>query len=597
MDAELNLSTAPIRDPRYAPRRLEVEARPGGEYVLSNPTPFSTDHLTTTSALAHWAQASPDRVWLAERSGTAQSGAGWRTLTFAEAWQRIAELAAGLRGLGVVGERPLLILSRNAIDHALIAYAAMGQGMPAAPVSPQYGLPGANLARLTHAAQTLNPAAVYTEDAALFAGGLSADILAGLPVIAAASPRPGDVALADLYGKGSAAPTATPDQHAKYLLTSGSTGLPKAVINTHRGMSLNAAQITACFDDPDPPVMVHAAPWSHSLGANAILHYSAHRGGSLYIDAGQPTAARFGETVRNLREVAPTYQNMVPAAWMLFAEELEKDEALARTFFSRVRLLQYGGAALGQATADRIQAVAVRTVGEKISFGSGYGATETGPTACNVHWPNTRMGMIGAPLPGTSVRLVPQAGKLEFRVKGPQVTPGYLGQPEASAAAFDEEGFYRVGDAARFVDPADLRAGMIYDGRLSENFKLASGTFVMVGELRIGAIGAIGDAVTDAVVCGENDQAVGLLLYPNPTMPPDGIEAAVRAGLCAFNARARGAGGRVARALVLPDGPDAGAGEITDKGYIAQSLARTLRAAAVQRLLADPAPSDVMVFE
>ncbi|WP_296597811.1 feruloyl-CoA synthase [Phenylobacterium sp.] len=600
MDAELNIATAPFRDPRYAPRRLTVDERAGGEMVLTNPTPYSTAFQTVTAALGHWATAAPDRVWLAERPKADGAGDGWRAVTFAEAWERIAALAAGLRDLGIVGDRPLLILSRNTIDHALIAYAAMGQGMPVAPVSPQYGLPGANTTRLAHACEVLRPAAVFTEDAALFADGLAADCLAGLPVIAAANARPSNVPLDRLYHAGSVQPVATPEQHAKYLLTSGSTGLPKAVINTHRTMSLNAAQITACFDDPDPPVMVHSAPWSHSLGANAILHYSAHRGGSLYIDAGQPTAGRFGETIRNLRDVAPTYQNMVPAAWMLFAEALEQDEDLARAFFSRVRLLQYGGAALGQATADRIQAVAVRTVGERISFGSGYGATETGPTACNVHWPNARMGMIGLPLPGTSVRLVPEAGKLDFRVKGPQVTPGYLGRPELSAAAFDDEGFYRLGDAARFVEPGNPQAGMIFDGRLSENFKLASGTFVMVGELRIGAIGAIGDAVTDAVVCGENQEAVGLLLYPNPTRPRAEIEAAVRAGIEAFNARAKGSGGRVARALVLPDPPDANAGEITDKGYIAQSLARVRRAEAIDRLFADPqsAPetSDVMVF-
>jgi len=592
MDAKLRTSAAPFRDPRYAPPRLEVEYRAGGELVLTNPTPFSTAHQTTSSSLAHWAEAAPNRIWLAERSGE-----GWRTVTFAEAWQRIGVLAAGLCELGVVGERPLLILARNAIDHALIVYAAMGQGMPVAPVSPQYGLAGANLARLTHACEVLNPAAIYTEDAALFAAGLSADILAGLPVIAAANARPGDIPLERLYVAGTADPTARPERHAKYLLTSGSTGLPKAVICTHRNMSLNAAQIAACFDDPDPPVMVHSAPWSHSLGANSILHYSAHRGGSLYIDAGQPTAARFGETVRNLREIAPTYQNMVPAAWMLFAEALEKDDALARIFFSRVRLLQYGGAALGQATADRIQAVAVRTVGERISFGSGYGATETGPTACNVHWPNARMGMIGLPIPGTSVRLVPEAGKLDFRVKGPQVSSGYLGRPELSAQAFDDEGFYVLGDAARFVDPDDPQAGMVFDGRLSENFKLASGTFVSVGVLRIGVVGAIGDAVTDAVICGENQDAVGLLLYPNPTIPRAEIETAVRAGVAAFNARAKGSGGRIARALVLPDAPNTTAGEITDKGYIAQSLARTLRAAAVERLFADPPSPDVMVFE
>ena len=591
MDAELRTATAPFRDPRYVPRRLEVETRPGGEIILTNPTPFSREHETTTASLDHWARVAPDRTWLAERAGD-----GWRTLSYAEAWARISALSAGLRDLGVVGDRPLLILARNNIDHALVAYAAMGQGMPVAPVSPQYGLPGANITRLTHACQVLRPAAVYTEDAALFADGLGAEVLAGLPVIAGRNGRPDDIPLERLYGAGTAAPTATPEQHAKYLLTSGSTGLPKAVIQTHRTMSLNTAQIAACFDDPDPLVMVHSAPWSHSLGANSILHYSARRGGTLYIDAGQPTASGFGETVRNLKAVAPTYQNMVPAGWMLFADALERDEELARTFFSRVRLLQYGGAALGQATADRIQDVAVRTVGERISFGSGYGATETGPTACNVHWPNARMGMIGLPLPGTSVRLVPEAGKLEFRVKGVQITPGYLGQPELSAAAFDDEGFYRIGDAARFVEPGNPHAGMIFDGRLAENFKLASGTFVSTGDLRIGAIGAIGDAVTDAVVCGEGRDTVGLLLYPNPTLPRGEIETAVRAGLAAHNGRAKGSGGKVARALVLAGPPDPKSGEITDKGYIAQSLARTRHADAIERLFAEPAPDDVMEF-
>ncbi len=591
MDAELPPATAPFRDPLYAPRRLEIQARAGGEFVLFNPTPFSQEHQTTTQSLAHWAAVVPERTWLAERSGE-----GWRTLSFSEAWDRVRALAAGLRDLGVTGDKPLLILARNNVDHALIAYAAMSQGMPVAPVSPQYGLAGANLARLAHACQVLRPAAVYVEDAALFAQGLSADVLAGLRVIAGAHPRRGDVPLGRLTAAGFAEPTARPEQHAKYLLTSGSTGLPKAVINTHRSMSINAAQIDACFVDPDPPVMVHAAPWSHSLGGNAILHMAARRGGTVYIDAGQPIAGRFGETIRNLKDIAPTYQNMVPAAWMLFAEALEADDALARNFFSRVRLLQYGGAALGQAYADRIQAVAVRTVGERISFGSGYGATETGPTAANVHWPNARMGLMGLPLPGTSVRLLPEAGKLEFRVKGPQVTIGYLNQPELSAAAFDDEGFYRLGDAARLADPDDIYAGLVFDGRISENFKLVSGTFVMVGDLRISALNAVGSAVTDAVVCGENRDSVGLLFYPNPTLSRTGIETAVRAGLAAFNARAKGSGGKVARAMVLADPPDVHAGEITDKGYIAQSLARTHRAADVERLFADPASQDVMVF-
>jgi feruloyl-CoA synthase len=591
MDAELNAATAPFRDPRYAPRRLEVERRDGGEVVLTNPAPYSTQFQTMTAALEHWARVAPNRTWLAERSGD-----GWRTVSYGEALERVATLAGGLRGQGFVGDRPLLILAGNGIDHALVAYAAMSQGMPIAPVSPQYGLKGANPSRLAHACEVLNPAAVYTEDAALFADGLTNPAVQGLPVIAGRNPRAGDIAIERLLTSAPVAACATPDDHGKYLLTSGSTGHPKAVICTHGAISLNSAQITACFDDPDPPVMVNSAPWSHSLGANSILHHTLHRGGTLYIDLGQPTAARFGETVRNLREISPTYQNMVPAGWMLFVDELEKDEALARRFFERVRVLQYGGAALGQAVADRIQAVAIRTVGEKISFGSGYGSTETGPTACNVHWANDRMGMIGLPVPGTSVRLVPEAGKLDFRVKGPQVTRGYLGRPELSAQAFDDEGYYVLGDAARFVDERDPTQGLVFDGRLAENFKLASGTFVGVGDLRIGAVSAIGGAVTDAVVCGEGREAVGLLLYPNPTLSRPAVEAAVRAGIEAFNSRAKGAGGRVSRALVLPGAPDNRSGEITDKGYIAQALARSQRADSVARLFADPPPSDVMVF-
>ncbi|THD56048.1 feruloyl-CoA synthase [Phenylobacterium sp.] len=591
MDADHQTLTAPFRDPRYAPRRLEIEHRGGGEMVLINPTPYSTRFLTMTAPLAHWAKAAPQRVWLAERSGK-----GWRTVTFAEAHEQVMALAGGLRSLGVQGPGPLLILAHNGIDHALIAYAAMSQGVPVAPVSPQYGLKGANPERLARACEVLQPCAVYTDDAALFAEGLGAPFLAGLPTIASKHARPGDAAFADLARSPAAVATAQAGDTAKYLLTSGSTGHPKAVICSHANVTLNSAQIAACFNDPDPPVMVNSAPWSHSLGANSILHMSAYRGGTLHIDHGQPTAARFGETVRNLRELSPTYQNMVPAGWMLFVDELEKDEALARRFFERVRVLQYGGAALGQATADRIQAVAARTVGEKISFASGYGATETGPTACNVHWPNDVMGLIGLPVPGTSVRLVPMAGKLDFRVKGPQITAGYLGLPERSTEAFDDEGFYILGDAARLVDPDDPTRGMVFDGRLSENFKLASGTFVGVGDLRIGAVGAIGGAVTDAVVCGEGREAVGLLLYPNPRLTPDAVAAAVRAGLETFNAKARGSGGRVARALVLPDAPDPVSGEITDKGYIAQALARQRRADAIQRLFAVPATPDVMVF-
>ena len=575
--------TAPFRDARYAPRRLEVERRDDGSIVLFNPTPFSTRFRTTLDPLLHWARAAPERVWLAERSGE-----GWRTLTYGAALEQVQALAGGLpleRG------QVLLILARNGIDHALIAYAAMSLGAPIAPVSPQYGLFG-DYARLQHACEVLRPSAVYVDDREAFAGALATPFLSGLPVISK---------LDGLLKSTPRAPQAQPDDIAKLLLTSGSTGRPKAVVCTHENVATNGAQIEACFDDPDPPVTLNAAPWSHSLGANAILHMILHRGGALYIDAGQPTPERFGETVKNLREVATTYHNMVPAGWGLMAGELERDPELARVFFSRLRLMQYGGASLAQSVIDRVQAVAVRTVGERICLGTGYGATETGPTACNIHWPNTRSGLCGLPTPGTFVKLVPAGEKYEFRVKGPQVSPGYYNAPEQSAQAFDEEGYYRLGDAARLEDPADPSKGLVFDGRLVENFKLSSGTFVAAGALRVAVVSAIGGAISDAVVCGEGEDGVGVLLFVNRPFAErlgstDDLREAVRAGLQRLNAHARGSGARVARALILDDQPDPASGEITDKGYINPALARERRAADEARLFAaDPDP-DILSF-
>ena len=586
---------APFRDARYAPRRLDVERRGDGTIVLTNPTPWSDGFLTTTAALDHWAAQAPDRVWLAERDGD-----GWRTVTYAQAHAQVSALAGALKSLDLPTGRPLLILARNGVDHALISYAAMGLGIPIAPVSPQYGLKGADLARLDYACQVLQPAAVYADDADAFSGALAAPFLSGLPVIASRNPRPGDIPFAEALKSAPTAFTATPDDIAKLLLTSGSTGRPKAVICTHRNVSLNGAQITACFDDPDPPVVVNAAPWSHSLGANAILHMVLHRGGTLYIDAGQPVPGRFDETVRNLKQVSPTYHNMVPAGWGLFVTELERDEDLARTFFARVRVLQYGGASMAQSILDRVQAVATRVCGHRITFATGYGSTETGPTACNIHWLNARSGMCGLPVPGTSAKLVPVGEKHELRVKGPQVSPGYLGEPELSAAAFDEEGYYRLGDAARLADEADPSAGLVFDGRLVENFKLASGTFVAAGALRVAAVSAIGGAASDAIVCGEGEEGVGLMLFLDPAYnarhTPAETRAAIEAGLAKMNAAAKGGGGRIWRAVILDGVPDAASGELTDKGYINQALARGRRPAELARLFAAEPDEGVITF-
>lgn len=580
---------APWRDPRYAPDRVAVEARAAGEVVLDNPAPLGRVFPTAAAPLDHWALAAPDRAWLAERSGE-----GWRRLTFGEAAERVARVAGGLPGAGIGPGRPLMLLARNGIGTALATYAAMRAGAIAAPVTPQYGLPGAEPSRLAHALALVRPAAVYVDDPALYAPALAA---AGL---ARSAQVIGPAELGALSAAPAARDLGEAQSVAKLLLTSGSTGAPKAVALSHGNMAVNAAQVTACFDDPDPPVLVNSAPWSHSLGANAILHMCAHRGGTLYIDAGQPTAARFGETLRNLAEVETTYLNMVPAGWVLLADAVERDPALARTVFARVRVMQFGGAGLPASVLARIQAAGVRACGERVTMSTGYGVTETTPTVSNVRWPNDRAGLLGAPIPGTALKLAPVGGgKLEVRVKGPQVALGYRqGDGEVRPLPLDHEGFYATGDAGRLAEPERPERGFVFDGRLVENFKLATGAFVAAGALRLAALSALGGLALDAVVCGENRDGVGLLLFPHPQAAVKGeaLRAAVQAGLSAHNGHAAGAGGRVARALLLDGPPDAASGELTDKGYLNQALARARRPAEITRLFAAEPDADVLVL-
>ncbi len=580
-------SAAPWRDPRYAADRVSAEFRDGGEVVLENRAPVGRVFATTAAPLDHWAVEAPGRVWLAERSG-----AGWRRLGFAEAAERTARLAGGLVGMGLGPERPLLLLARNGVDTALVTYAALRAGIVAAPVTPQYGLPGAEPSRLAHALGLVRPAAVYVDDPALYASALAAAGLA--PDVRVVGPGELEALSAGppLTDRGAGRAV------AKLLLTSGSTGAPKAVALTHANLAVNAAQVAACFEDPDPPVLVNAAPWSHSLGAHAILHMCAHRGGTLHIDGGQPTPARFGETLRNLAEVETTYHNMVPAGWALLADALERDDGLARTFFCRVRVMQYGGAGLPASVLARVQAAAVRACGERVTFAAGYGVTETTPTVSNVRWPNDRSGLLGSPIPGTAIKLAPVGGgKLEVRVRGPQVAPGYRGPDGAvRPLPLDAEGFYATGDAGRLAEPERPERGIVFDGRLVENFKLATGAFVAAGALRLAAVSALGGLALDAVVCGENQPGVGLLLFPHPGADPAGLRDHACAALAALNAGSKGVGGRVARALVLDAGPDAASGELTDKGYLNQALARARRPAEIARLFAAEPDAAVIVL-
>jgi feruloyl-CoA synthase len=606
---------APFRAGNTLPPRVEIDRRADGSMILRNPYPLIEPPRNLIAPFRRWAAEAPDRVWLAERNGP---GPGWREVTYGQAADLIGRIAEALlaRGLGFAGDtrRPLMILSGNSIDHALMTYGAIQAGCPVAPVSRAYSTMSSDFAKLKYVVELVEPAAMFADDMAVFEKGLAALKLDGVQLFhskQAHSSQP-SVSLDDLTARpaGDAAEAAyrrlTHDDIAKYLFTSGSTGMPKAAINTHRMLCTNAAMIRSMLADPQnepPAVTMSWLPWNHTFGANSILNGTTTWGGTLYIDFGSPTAAGFAETLRNLREISPTAYSNVPAAWAMLVPQLERDEELGRTFFKRLKQLAYGGAALSQDLGDRIQACAVKYGGARLPFSSGYGATETAPTIMNVHWSSERMGLIGLPLPGCEIKLAPVGGKLEVRVRGACVTPGYHRRDDLTAKAFDEEGFYCLGDAAKFVDPADPVQGMVFDGRVVEDFKLDTGTFVNAGRLRIQAIEAGGGLIQDALVAGLDKSYVAVLAWPNMAgvaaltgkelTPEDAVAdprvlERIAAGLKTHNAANPGSSTQIRRALLMAEPPSLDAGEITDKGYVNQSLSLDRRKALVDRLYADP---------
>ena len=612
---------APFRAGNNLPPRVDIERRADGSMILRNPYPLIEPPRNLIAPFRRWAVEAPDRVWLAERTGP---GSGWREVTYAQGSDLIGRIAESLlaRGLGFAGDvtRPLMILSGNSIDHALMTYGAIQAGCPVAPVSRAYSTMSSDFAKLKYVFDLVEPAAIFADDMAVFEQGLAALNLSGVQLFhskQAHSSLP-STPLSDLVATapGEAAEAAyqrlTHDDICKYLFTSGSTGMPKAAINTHRMLCANAAMIRSMLSDPanEPPAVTMSwLPWNHTFGANSILNGTTTWGGTLYIDFGSPTAAGFAETLRNLREISPTAYSNVPAAWAMLVPELERDEALGHTFFKRLKQLAYGGAALSQDLGDRIQACASRYGGARLPFSSGYGATETAPTIMNVHWATERMGLIGLPLPGVEIKLAPVGGKMEVRARGACVTPGYHKRPDLTAKAFDEEGFYCLGDAAKFVDPADPVQGMVFDGRVVEDFKLDTGTFVNAGRLRIQAIEAGGGLIQDALVAGLDKSYVAVLVWPNMAgvsaltgeelTPEDAVThpkvlERIAVGLKAHNATNPGSSTQIRRALLMAEPPSLDAGEITDKGYVNQSLSLDRRKALVERLYAEPRADGVV---
>ncbi|MGD0050558.1 MAG: AMP-binding protein [Vulcanimicrobiaceae bacterium] len=551
--------------------------------------------------LVRWAAERPEQVFLAERAGSE-----WRTITYARTLHHVRSIGGALLAIGGP-DHPIAVLAENGIDHALVVLAAMHVGVPVAPLSVNYARAGADLDRLRALFAVLGPVAAFVPDPALAEQvALTAPKLLLLRDV---RDLRGDRETADAAFAG-----VGPGTTAKVLFTSGSTGTPKGVITTHRMLASNQTMLSQIWPEAvDDPVLVDWAPWSHVASGNKCFGLVLRNGGTLYVDDGRPLPGAFEATLRNLRTLAPTFYFNVPRGYALLADALEHDEQLARTFFSRVRVLLNAGAAIHDSLRRRLAALAQQYAGREVPVVSAWGATETAPMATAVWGPRPAAPeTVGTPVPGVEIKLAPVDDRWELRVRGPSVTPGYWRNPEATAAAFDEEGYYRSGDAAELLDPGDPSRGILFAGRINENFKLSSGTWVNVGVVRLATVEVTAPLLDDVVVAGADQDVLGVLGFLNLaaarelTGLPDAerhelvthpaLRERLRALLVARNGRAGGTSQRVVRLLLLPDLPSGSEGEITDKGSVNQRRVLQRRAADVARLYAEPLDPQVLVI-
>jgi feruloyl-CoA synthase len=558
-----------------------------------------------------WASLTPDALFLAERPG-GDVTKPWMRLTYAETLAKVEALAGGLLRLGLSAERPLAVLSDNSIDHALLSLAAMHVGVPVSSISQAYSLMSKDHDKLKSIIRTLGPGAVYVPDTGPFGPALTAiaplfegTVIAGLGEFTGKA----SVSLASLYDNpdkdavARAFSALSPQTIAKVLFTSGSTGEPKGVINTHAMLcaSQEAKAALWTFLEEESPVILDWLPWSHTFGANHNFNMVLRNGGALYIDSGKPVPGLFEKTLANIRDVESAICFNVPRGFDMLVVELERDKALASAFFDKLKVIFYAGAALPQTLWAELERLSMATRGDKVAMVSSWGSTETAPLATDCYFQAERSGVIGLPVPGCELKLVPNGDKQEIRVRGANVTPGYWKRPDLSAKAFDEEGFYVIGDAVRFFDPAHPEKGLVFDGRVAEDFKLMSGTWVSVGQVRVKGIEHLFPIAQDIVVTGHDREEVGFLVFANPVtarqvsgLPESaGLDAVLahptvvalaHKGLRALKAEGGGTASFATRALLMAEPPSVDAGEITDKGYINQRAVLTRRAALVQRL-------------
>ena len=575
---------------RVLPADVLVERLPDGTIRARSPHPLGPYPDRLTDRLEHWAATAPDRTFLAERDGRDQ----WRRLTYAEALGRVRRLAQAFVDRDLSADRTVVILSGNSIDHALVALAAMYSGVPYAPVAPTYSLAVRELTTLRAIVATMRPGLVFADDGARFARALGEVAAQGIEVATDVSMLQASSATRQVD---EAHARVGPATVAKVLFTSGSTGQPKGVINTQRMLCANQEQIRTVMPllSDGPPVLCDWLPWNHTFGGNHNVGIVLYNGGTLYIDLGRPVPDLMATTIANLRDVAPTAYFNVPRGFEMLLPALEADESFRRHFFSRLGLLFFAAAGLRSEVADRMQALAVETRGEPVPWVTGLGATETAPFALCTGALLSTTTHVGVPAPGLELKAVPVDGRLEARVAGPNVTPGYWRSESLTRDAFDEDGFYKTGDVIAPKDPADLTQGFVFQGRLTEDFKLSTGTWVRVGWLRAHLLAALGQIVQDVVITAPDRAFVGALIFPNVaacrTLDAAHVREQILAGLTQFNERNATSSTTIRRATLLLEPPSIDAMEITDKGSLNQKAVLAHRAALVEALYASTEPS------
>lgn len=605
----------PFIDLALAERSLAIEDAGGGVTILRSEAELKPYPRQLGELLRQQAAAIPDKPFLAERD----AAGAWSPTSYAAMRKAADAVSAWLLANGHGPDRPVACLSDNSVHFAMLMLGAMQVGIPFMPVSPAYSLMSEDFEKINYVIDKFDPSLIYVQNLGMFARALNAIKTEGRQIVADAATGEvsGVVAFDELLA---ATPGAAVEQAfaatgeespCKILLTSGSTGMPKGVINTHRMLCSNAIMMTQLwpFMAERPPVFCDWLPWNHTFGANFCFNQVLLNGGTFYIDAGKPVPGRFETSIQNLKSVKPTILVNVPRAYDMLIPVLEADDAFAEHLFGDLSAIFFAGAALPQNLWDRLEALSIKVRGKRIPLLSSLGSTETAPAAIVTYWGADRTGALGLPGPGTAAKLVPVDDKIEVRLKGPNITPGYYNDPEKTAEAFDEDGWYKIGDAVKWMNPDDPLEGLVFDGRVAENFKLMSGTWVAVGNLRVAALSATSPIVQDAAVTGDGREQVGLLIFPNipacqkiagADLPPDKLVrnpkvlGELRAKLEDYNRHHPGSSQRVSRALLMAEPPNIDAGEITDKGYLNQRAILRRRADLVEQLYSD-APGDAAV--